>query len=67
MSRAKEIFQAVCDAPNAAAAIEELPLKDWRKLYTYVLADLTQEGVRGMVAGLVFVDGAARLNAGGDE
>ena len=61
MSRAKEIFQAVCNAPDLCAAVAELPLKEWRKLHSFLLQRYDENGVTGQVLGVVLVDAANRL------
>ena len=63
MSKGKAIFAAVCDAPDAEAAVAGLPLKQWRRLYSYLLRTCSENGVSGHVLSLMLVNAAARLTA----
>ena len=60
MSKGKEIFQAVCDAPNTEQAVMALEPKPWLRLYSYLLQSYDENGVSGKILGLMLVEGARR-------
>lgn len=60
MSKGKEIFQAVCNAPDLRAALTELPPKHWARLYSYLLRCYDENGVTGQVLGIMLFEGAQR-------
>lgn len=60
MSKGKEIFHAVCDAPDLEAAVKELPMKQWARLYAYLLQTYDENGVSGQILGLMLFEGARR-------
>lgn len=63
MSKGKGIFQAVCDAPEAKAAVASLKPKHWQQLYSYLLLSYEENGVSGEVLGIMLVEGARRYAA----
>lgn len=60
MSKGKECFQAVCDAPDLEAAVASLSPKHWRELYGYLLRTYDVNAVSGQVLGMMSVEGAKR-------
>lgn len=71
MSKGKEIFQAVCDAPDLLEALKSLPANQWLKLYGYLLRSYEENGVSGHVLAVMFQVAAMRyaqsLEKGGRE
>lgn len=65
MTQGKQIFQAVCDAPDLELAIAELSLADWRTLFAFLEKGGELNGVSGHVLGLMFLDAAERIKRGG--
>jgi hypothetical protein len=63
VSKGKEIFQAVCDAPDVRAALKELPPKHWVTLYSFLLQgyeENSKNGITGHVLGMMLLEGAQR-------
>lgn len=60
MSKGKEIFQAVCDAPDLAEAVKSLPGNQWLKLYGYLLRSYDENGVSGRVLAVMLLVATTR-------
>lgn len=64
MSKGKAMFQAMCDAPDLERAVSDIPPKHWARLYDYLVAVLSENGVTGEVLSLMLIEGNRRYIAG---
>ena len=58
--RGFNVFRTVCDAADTEACVRALESYAWRDLYSWLLQNSTENGIRGQLLGLMLVEGAAR-------
>jgi hypothetical protein len=64
VSRGRNVFLVVCEAPDAAECLRALEPWAWQDLYAWLPRNYEQSGISGEVLGMMLVEGAARYARG---